>query len=503
MDYRVGEYLTSSFSTDSSEDSAKASKSTKALCIIETRTSFWLPRVIRNAVATFPGWPVVVLAPVHVLRWVVHQCPEAPIRPVVLDAMIHSREMFNETMFSKQFWSMLGEEGMGFEYVLMFQCDTAFAPGAKDHPVFQNPRYAMYGAVCGPLDPDRFVINGGLSFRSVKAFRDACDVVVRGTKDYGTKEDEDVVFTRHFRSLGHTPPMDVCLSFAIESVGNPSMAIGLHGTDKGFCPPPLVVSTLGIRPPVRVIDCIMYDGEPILRHRLHLLERVIDMCVVVESSVTHAGDPKDLQFPKHFPNGHPKVTYVTVDEYPPVPENFGDNMPWVQPSSKEAWWREMYQRDYAAQFVPTDEPGLVMVTDVDELPNPDAINTLYHHCWEDLQDSPIHMHMASLVYAPQWHRPRDTWTRPYVCSAQHMPTSFTHQRIAYGAEAIPQSGWHCSSFFDVDGVIRKAQHFAHREFRDQIDPDVIRTRLENGRDPYGREGMDAQHTDRYMFLSYM
>lgn len=489
MDFRVGSYLCATRQPVSPPELPRQS-----LCIAETRQSFWLPKVITNAREQFPGWPVYVCAPLHVLQWLATEVPD--IVPVVMssDAQ-HSRDTFNQLMYSQQFWDMFETD-----YVLMFQCDVVFFPNAHKHPVFQHPVHAMYGPVCGRLEPNDFVINGGLSFRNVKAFRRA---VTELDPEDQKRFDEDVVFTRYFRQQQEytLPTMDECMSFAIESFGHPQTAIGMHGTDKGYCPPALMSAALG-KSPRRIVDCMMYDGEPILKTRLALLERVVDSFVIVESRVSHSGCAKDLQFPIHFPNGHPKVTYVVIDEFPETPADFGAEYPWVREDSKDAWWKEQYQRDTAKAHVTGPPNTMVMVSDVDELPDPDMVLRLAAST--DIDTEPVHLHMPFLVYAPCWLK-QETWTRAFACTIQTMPDSLTHQRCsgATSGRVVGHAGWHCSSFFDVETHIRKVNHFAHREHGNEIDPEVIRDRITNGKDPFGRFGMDAQKTDVYAFLNYI
>jgi beta-1,4-mannosyl-glycoprotein beta-1,4-N-acetylglucosaminyltransferase len=485
MDFRVGSYLCSPRPV-----SIGPSKK-QSLCIAETRQCFWLPKVIANAKEQFPGWPVYVCAPLHVLQWLAVDFPD--IVPVVMQGA-HTRDTFNQLMYSDVFWALFDTE-----YVLMLQCDVVLFDHAHSHQVFQNPVHAFYGAACGRLEDNQFVINGGLSLRSVEAFSRAVCML---TDEQKKKGDEDVVFTEYFRRKGESlPTLTECMQFAIESFGNPRTAIGMHGTDKGYCHPAVITAALGSSPR-QIVDCVMYDGEPILTKRLALLERVVDTFIVVESTMSHSGEPKELQFPKHFPNGHPKVQHVVVDSFPEMPPDFGSEYPWVIEASRESWWKEKYQRDMARGHVPsTSARTMVIVSDVDEIPNPDVLIRLAKST--EIDDEPVHLHMPFLLYSPDWMRPQETWTRAFVCSVKTMPESFTDQRCKSNERVTGHAGWHCSSFFDVDTHIRKVKHFAHREHGKETDASVVTDRMQHGKDPYGRPGMDATKTDVFAFLKYV
>lgn len=45
-----------------------------------------------------------------------------------------------------------------------------------------------------------------------------------------------------------------------------------------------------------IIDCIMYNGEPILQARLEMLNDFIDRFYITESLVTHSGQKKEKLF---------------------------------------------------------------------------------------------------------------------------------------------------------------------------------------------------------------
>lgn len=455
------------------------------LCIAETRHTYWLPLVIRNALAEFPGWDLYVAAPETVLIWLTRFFPT--IKTIRLDGpMGKGVQIFNNLMFNPQFWEVFETE-----YVLMFQCDTVFAPGAWSRlPALTKD---FYGAACGLLLEDEFVINGGLSLRKVSAFKKACTLLTQDLVGLP----EDVAFTKLMRAHNfNLPTLKECMAFAIESSGDPTRVIGIHGTDKQYAPAALLAATLQVKPSFPIYDLVSYDGEPILDTRLKLLKGLVDTFVVVEARYTHSGQPKQLRFDS---SKYPFVKYVVIDEFPPMPPGFGANMPWVTPDSAESWWREKYQRDVAIQHIPS-EPGIIICGDIDEIPDPSVLCTL---TLADVE-APIHLDMAFLVHTSEWVK-QEQWTRAFVCSSVKPPESLTEERCKMSNRVLPNAGWHCSSFFDVESQIRKIQNFAHREFSREIDPETIRQRFAAGKDPYGRTGpqFDCVSSKQYRWLDFV
>lgn len=234
MDALVGEYLMRSarlpfeLSTPREPD--------KALLIVETRPSFFLPHVVATAVQTHPGWHLYVVATPAVHALLDSECKnyDAATR-VTLDAGPRiSVRQYSRLLLSDELWSVVREE-----HVLVFQSDCVLVrPTPAAHFA-----YDFVGAVCGTVSPSRFVMNGGLSLRRRSAMLLACNLL-RGQR---CDEPEDVALCalmRRHPDKFDLPSMAACNDFAIESMGNPSKAVGLHGTDKYYAPPELVAELL-------------------------------------------------------------------------------------------------------------------------------------------------------------------------------------------------------------------------------------------------------------------
>jgi beta-1,4-mannosyl-glycoprotein beta-1,4-N-acetylglucosaminyltransferase len=491
MDRRVGTYLTAPSVAPSIANGASQS-----LLIVETRESFWLPLVIQNAVTEFPEWPLFVCAPLNVLEWLAPQFPA--IRGIRLDLPPGSRaspETFSAIMFSEGIWNVFETE-----YVLVFQCDTVFAPRAASKIPCE---YDYYGAACGDMTETKFVINGGLSLRRVSAFKKAITYLT----DADRALPEDVAFCNVMRRVQgefRLPSIRECMEFAIESFGDPSRVIGMHGTDKGYCPPALIAAMLPFQQKKRmIVDCFTYDGEPIMETRLKLLDSIVDRFIVVEALFTHSGEPKEPTYdPSKFEAWKDKIVYL-VAEFGPMPEGYGADVPWIKENG-EAWWRESSQRDWMMRGlhgIPDD--AIMMVSDVDEIPDPSRIIDLDGSAAFPT-DHAIHLDMAFMVHSPEWQK-KEVWQRAFVATKGFMhDKSPTTVRCSTPTHVLPRAGWHCSSFFSVERHVQKIKSFAHREFGDQTDPETIARRFEEGKDPYGRGAeYDCVRSTEHAWLQFV
>lgn len=216
---------------------ASLSTENKALVIAETRPLFFLPHVVSTAVRTHPGWHLYVFGTPAVHALLDSQCNNyADVTRVTLGtgARMSSRE-YSHLLLSERMWTVIREE-----HVLVFQADCVLVRGTPAKML----EYDFVGAVCGRMHPQHFVMNGGLSLRRRSAMLRAIDLI-RTRHPEMLDEPEDVALCRVMRQYDFKlPTMEECNEFAIESVGDPRTAVGLHGTDKYYAPPELVANLL-------------------------------------------------------------------------------------------------------------------------------------------------------------------------------------------------------------------------------------------------------------------
>jgi hypothetical protein len=217
----------------------------KALVIVETRPSFFFPHVVAGAISTHPGWHLYVFGTpeVHAL---LDSCCDNECKDytkITLGSARMTSQQYSHLLMSSGFWDCILEE-----HVLVFQTDSVLV---RPTP----PRYLDYayvGAVCGPVDDGAsFIMNGGLSLRRRSAMQRAVHHI-RHRHPALLDEPEDVAFCAVMRAYPaefSLPSMRDCNEFAVESVGDASKAVGMHGTDKYYAPSQLIADLLVTRPP--------------------------------------------------------------------------------------------------------------------------------------------------------------------------------------------------------------------------------------------------------------
>lgn len=202
---------------------------------------------------------------------------------------------------------------------------------------------------------------------------------------------------------------------------------------------------------MRVFDGFTYNGEiAMLNLRLRELRDVVDLHIVVESTKTFAGGRKSVMFdPGLIPDEvRHKVRHVVVDP----PEHLDG-----------AWSREYHQRDGIRMGIPSDcgQDDLLLISDVDEIPNPDAIR------WLRNQPSPLHGVWAfcmDFYYYDIHHLKHQKWfhARAVSASIQTPPSLIRMGQISGGVVPV-HGGWHLSYFMTPDEIAKKIQSFSHQE----------------------------------------
>lgn len=117
---------------------------------------------------------------------------------------------------------------------------------------------------------------------------------------------------------------------------------------------------------------------------IEYLYNYVDRFIIVEAQHTHSGIRKPFlyfhQNAELFAPYMDKITYVVVEEFPPVPPlsvwSF-DTMKFITPGTEESYWNENYQYTFPQFFIkPLSEKGsrqLVIVSDADEMASRDII----------------------------------------------------------------------------------------------------------------------------------
>lgn len=227
---------------------------------------------------------------------------------------------------------------------------------------------------------------------------------------------------------------------------------------------------------MRIFDCFTFYNElDLLELRLRELYDKVDHFVIVEATTTFTNRAKPLYFDlnrKRYSEWADKIRHIVVD----------------LPQSTNAWDNETAQRDTIIQGCLDREPNdIVIVTDVDEILRPDAVDKLRaseQTLW------PMRMPVFNFKFNYMRVTPGeyDVWGMAARASTfdEITPNSLRGMRFQFaglpygynsgGIEIIEHAGWHFGYLGNNEYLRDKAQSFSHTEvntpeFLEHIDID--------------------------------
>lgn len=241
---------------------------------------------------------------------------------------------------------------------------------------------------------------------------------------------------------------------------------------------------------MKIVDAFLFYNElDLLYYRLSILYDVVDHFIISESTRTFRGHEKPLFYlenQERFKKFQDKIIHVVDRDFIAEPDI----------SKNEQWYNENSQRiaiDVGIRQLNLAPEDLIMVCDLDEIPNPAVLRTLkpgqitfsafimdfYYYTLTCKNDKKLIIadivcydyYKNKMGSNPQHCRGTNDWKQnPY----SHHPQGF-----------IENGGWHLSYFGDVAFVQNKIKHFAHAEV-DGLGPKEILSRMNRKVDLFNR-----------------
>tara|TARA_B100000123_G_scaffold96887_1_gene70658 strand:+ start:560 stop:1429 length:870 start_codon:yes stop_codon:yes gene_type:complete len=225
-----------------------------------------------------------------------------------------------------------------------------------------------------------------------------------------------------------------------------------------------------------------FDEDVILDLRLNILNPFIDYFVIVESTFNHKGEKRKLKFDinkyKKFEN---KIIYLIFDEEPSGIEKVFDTDNEGEVSRKlilNAASRENGQRNFISKGLErANEKDLILISDVDEIPNLEKIN------WNTLKDQIVLFKQDMFYYKLNLRLPDLIWSGSKACRKKYLKspqwlrnvkdkkysffrldTLFSEKKYI-NIKFINNGGWHFSNIKTAAEIEYKLKSYLHhREF---------------------------------------
>lgn len=285
-----------------------------------------------------------------------------------------------------------------------------------------------------------------------------------------------------------------------------------------------------------------------LEIRLHELDPVVNVFVIIESSTTFSGLPKPLHYQANqamFAHFEHKVVHVVL---PPIPIK---ELEASTPHMGRSWVLEKHARDtglvMGLEMVQPKEGDWIMLSDVDEIPRSGVIqamrdqnlNNVFGALFAERHRSRtsggdlFRLGCKFYYYSYEFHYTEGDWVGPLVVRyrtpdspALHLPehrglglrkdvrdqlalmralavdnwrhagSLMREARHHHSARLVTDAGWHCTwCFSNITTVLNKIQAYSHLEHN----RDTFKTRewilehVRKGLDLFGRTDQTYQH----------
>ena len=240
----------------------------------------------------------------------------------------------------------------------------------------------------------------------------------------------------------------------------------------------------------RIIDTFTFFNElPMLLLRLTELDDVVDTFVLVEATITHSGLPKPLYFQENkamFEKFLHKIVHVIVKDLP----NFPYTGTWArEQSQRSAIYRGLSQ-------LTLDSEDLVIVSDVDEIPDSSLLKTFKE---EGLQDGRFCL-LQDMYYYNTTCKMKTLWRHAKIMKFKELKgyPDLNLIRVTCEYTPISKAGWHFSYFGDANLISTKLQSFAHNEYNTPfyIDTERIQKMINEGKDLFERDNVETIYIPR-------
>jgi len=241
-----------------------------------------------------------------------------------------------------------------------------------------------------------------------------------------------------------------------------------------------------------ILDCFMFFNEyDILEGRLEYLYDHVDYFVLVESNLTHAGNPKPMNFMENMPRYKKYLDKILYFPYAASAAQFDfTKLPTHDRDFDNGFWRmENAQRNHirqALEFFPDD--AVVMISDVDEIPHKDCIGIAR----ANFSDGWPMFAIQQTYYAYNFQYKDSKPWHGTVITTNNIAKAWSPQTCRenkYNCAVIPNGGWHLTYWGTPEHIQTKLRSFAHQELNTDTftDPEYIKQQMQAGKDLFGRE----------------
>ena len=253
-----------------------------------------------------------------------------------------------------------------------------------------------------------------------------------------------------------------------------------------------------------IYDCFQYfDEDHMVDLRLNILNDSVDYFVISESTKTHQGKDKKLNFNiKNFKKYENKIKYVVADY-----EHEKNKFKHIGGESQI----EQHQRNNLSNGLKTaSDNDLIILSDSDEIPDLTKLNQIKSSTKFTAFSQMMFMYKINLQNLNE-----SNWIGSKLCLKKNFPRpqllrdlkfkNYPFWRIDKLNLQIIKGGWHFSFLQSPQDIVKKIQSYSHGEFNteENTDAEKINQKIKENVDIFNRGFKLKQITIDESFPNYI
>jgi len=235
-----------------------------------------------------------------------------------------------------------------------------------------------------------------------------------------------------------------------------------------------------------IYDCFQYfDEDHMVDLRLNILDQYVDYFVISESTKTHQGKDKKINFDiKKFSKFKKKIKFIVADYNESI--NFKNHIGGESPI-------EQHQRNSLIKGIEdASSEDLIILSDSDEIPDLTKLNEIKNNKKIIAFSQKMFMYKINLqnIDESNWIGSKITMKKN-ITTMQNLRNlkfkKYPFWRIdKYNLQTI-KGGWHFSFLQTPDQILNKIKSFSHGEFNiNNINEKIIEEKILKNEDIFGR-----------------
>jgi|TARA_B110000259_G_scaffold185153_1_gene233598 beta-1,4-mannosyl-glycoprotein beta-1,4-N-acetylglucosaminyltransferase len=244
-----------------------------------------------------------------------------------------------------------------------------------------------------------------------------------------------------------------------------------------------------------IYDCFQYFNEDhMLDLRFNILNDHVDYFVISESTKTHQGEDKKLNFNiNNFLKYKNKIKYIVAD--------FKRDKNFINHKGGESIIEQHQRNCLSKGLVDADDNDLIILSDSDEIPDLDKLNQIKPKIKYTAFSQKMFMYKLNLQNLNE-----SNWIGSKISLKKNLPElqklrdlkfkKYPFWRIDKLTQQIIKGGWHFSFLQKPSDIARKIKSFSHGEFNQNkfINEKKIQEKISKNEDIFER-GFDLKKID--------